>query len=859
MNINKINEFILTSDSDVYKNKIDTDSTSTYDILLCFIGVASVISMLLLCLHIFSVPLMLSITAGIIFTAVFVVLKKIQLHDIRFFPIFFVIIIIFTVIFRIGSFTHYQGGQDQGLYVSMSETIVRDNGINFYDSFGASLPMDKEIIDNYNKLTTVNDTNYINNLPGVISVDGSRSFNQIVFYPLSSVWMAVFKFIFGMGNHGLAIKFFSILIVIGVYLLTLELTAYNYKTALIACLLASLNPAFVFFSKFPVSETVAMAFSINGFYFLSRAVNCNNKNSKIFFYVTSAILLGMFNFIRMSFILYLPTLAIILITPFIFNDKRRHQKHIFIYILGVLGLFVCSWLWYYFYQPGLFKPMVNIVFIPFLKKYRYILISAFFIFIVIFFFVFFFVKKYKEKIDKFANNIAEKAECFLPYFRILIIAFSAFRMVQLCTKGFIDSGGFTHLNGNEFFNFKLSSLYRLIQIISPFLFILFFLPPILKIKFNRVQTLLIFTISVIWAAVQIDRWCTLHIYYYTRYIVSDMLLYSIVLVSIILGKMMERKAIYKNYAVFIIISAVLYSSIFSGVQIGKAETEITELFQSVDKKVLPNDVILSSAGLAINTPIKCYFNKPLYHLDGGDNELNTRIINKFWDYAGNKYSNIYLLTPDDYSWNPEKYGLELIDRFEYKYGFFNNTVSYEIPPDKTEVRNIRQLLLPLKYRERIRIVHLYKLVGYYKPALILLPVPMVMPTEIGDSIFTSGLYDHHTRNEVRNSRNNNGYLESYSNEENYLVFGPFQNANSGLYRIEYMLELPEYDTDMELALIGVLAQAGEILIDKATIFYGDENPTIEVELDMDYSGFEIRLKTYVPGVVFKGYTVTKLK
>jgi hypothetical protein len=841
MEIGKSNKINLTLDSSTAKTSINTNSISTYDILLCFIAVASVIGMLLLCFRIFNIPIMLSITAGIIFTAIFILLKKIQIIDIRFLSIFFVIIIIFAVIFRTGSFTHYQGGQDQGLYVSMSEAIVRDKSVDFYDSFGASLPQEEVILDNYRV-----------NLSGASNFDSSRFLYQIEFYPLNAVWMAVFKFIFGMGNHGFAIKFFSILVVIGVYLLTLELTSYNYKTAYIACLFAAINPAFVFFSKFPVSETLTMAFSVNGFYFLLRAVNCDNRSNKNFFYLISALLLGMFNFIRMSFLLYLPTLAIIFIIPFVFIDKRRHQKHIFFYVSGVIGLFVSSWLWYYFYQPGLFMGMAILVFIPFLKSYKYILILALFIFIVILFFV----KKYIEKIDKFANRITQKAEHFSPHFLIFILALSAFKIIQLCIVGYSFDGN-TFLDGNEFFNFRFSSLYRLIQVISPFLFILLFLPPLLKIKFNRVQTLLIITVSVIWAAILSDRWCILYLYYYARYIVSDMLLYSIILVSIILGLIMEMKTKNNKPVVFIIVCAVLYSCVFSGVQIGRAETEVTQLFQYIAKNVNSNDVILSFAGPRINTPIKYYFNKPLYQLNGGNSDLNTRIINKFWDYSGTNYSNIYIMTTDDYSYSSEKYGLELQGSFNYKERFFSDTL-HEVPYSNIKLESKKALLLPTEYKENTGIIYFYKMKDYYSVP-ILLPVPNVMPSKVGESIITSGLYDHNTFNISNKNRNNHGYLVSLSDEQNVLVYGPYQHVNSGSYQIEYSMDLPEHDQKIELATIKINARLGKKVFITSPVNYGNENIIIDFEIDRDYEDIEICLITYVSGVVFKGYTITKIK
>jgi len=815
---------------------IDSDSISTYDILLFFIGIASLIGMILLSLNYFDIPLMIIFSAGITIVIIFL-LKKINLIEKRSSSYLFIFILLITLVFRYGSFTHYLGGQDQGLYVNMSETILRDKSINFYDSFGASLPDDDLIKDNY-----------VPALPGVSVFDSNKNLLQIDFYPINSIWMAVSKYFFGIGKHGYSIQLFSFLIVIGIYLLTFEITNNNSRTALIAALIAAVNPAFTFFSRFPVSETMAMAFSLNGFYFLLRAIKCQNKKNKYFYFIISAILLGMFNFIRMSFILYLPTIVIIFMIPFIFQKYKHYQKSIFIYISIILILYISSWFWYYFYQPNLFKPMYNLVF----SKYFTILIPIIILFTLFTVFFYIYTKKNQEKVDIIANKVLIKIEHFLPLFLTFVLLLSSFRIIELCINGYGN-----YLEGKEFFNFRYSAIYVFFLLLSPLLFLLIFINPILKIKFNNLQNILLVSISIFWIAILLDRWVILYIYYYSRYVVSEMLMYSIILVSIIINELLNRKKIYNELAKFIIVFSLLYSILFSGIQINKAQTEITDLYSEIEEFIKEDDLIISFLDQSVNAPIKYYFNKPLYQINESNNDLNKRIINKFYEYSNEKYNNIYILTTKKYSNNLNEIGIDYVNEYEFKTGYFTNYAIHGIPANNNKVKSSLELLLPIKYIEQKAKIYVYKLINYFKPFQ---PIPEdFIPTVVGESYLITGLLDHHTLNISNDNRNNEGYLRSINNYENYLIYGPYQNIKKGEYNIKYLLRLPKNDEDIKLAQAVIKAKKGDIVFNIYDIYYNNDTPIINVNLMEDYNDIEICLKTFVSDVIFLGYEITKIK
>ena len=70
---------------------------------------------------------------------------------------------------------------------------------------------------------------------------------------------------------------------------------------------------------------------------------------------------------------------------------------------------------------------------------------------------------------------------------------------------------------------------------------LIFALPFLKVRFSRIQLSLILTISVAWMALFVGGFANVaYKYYYTRYITSEVLLYSIILVAIGLSFLLER-------------------------------------------------------------------------------------------------------------------------------------------------------------------------------------------------------------------------------------------------------------------------------------------------------------------------------
>jgi hypothetical protein len=328
--------------------------------------------------------------------------------------------------------------------------------------------------------------------------------------------------------------------------------------------------------------------------------------------------------------------------------------------------------------------------------------------------------------------------------------------------------------------------------------------------------------------------------------------------------MLHRKILYKIIAITVLFSSIVYSMYFAGIQINRAQTERTDLFNGLQEIVNSDDVVLSFIDSAFTTPIKYYFNHPLYWLRGGETELNKDIVNAFNSYIGSHYTNIYILTDSNHNEHSLR-GHELMGVYDFSYSRFSDTIDFppflrhDVERERwlaVEVESRREFLLPTVYKERFisRSMRLYRVTGEYNPILNI--SHHVFPAEIGETVFTSGRLNHYTENDNMLIRDEDGYMRSIADGANHLVFGPYQDATKGTYTIEVFLELPESEGDADVAVFRVTADAGQIILAVHTV--RDTGIfMMDLELDEDYSRVELCLITYVPGVVFMGYEVTR--
>ena len=229
-------------------------------------------------------------------------------------PVFPVILLVLlaALLFRAEPFLPLHGGQDQGVYVSMSAQLQREGSVFIDDPLPEALPSDlaRAVYDARMWRGRARAAQ-----PGIHqSRDRGEHVWHWQFYHLHPLWMAIFADLFGDGARFYALTFFSLLSIVGLCLLVLEMTG-SRMAALVTGMLLAINPLHVFFSRLHVTEIVALAFSAVGFYYLARAArgvqSAAPPASTASLAALSALSLSLVFFVRITGFLYLPLLVLV--------------------------------------------------------------------------------------------------------------------------------------------------------------------------------------------------------------------------------------------------------------------------------------------------------------------------------------------------------------------------------------------------------------------------------------------------------------------------------------------------------------------------------------------------------------------
>lgn len=674
-------------------NETEKVSLTFFDILLIWVGISSLIIIISLSMDMFSPPAIL--TVSLILLSLLLITSRLKLiREIRFNRIFFFLLLI-AFLLRFSHSTYYMGHQDQGSYVNMSATMSRTGGVAFIDRLRESLPdYLKEKYDSYNE-------------PGVGQVDNAETSSYSVkFYPMHPAWMAISTYIFGEGRHIYSLLFFSLVGLAGMYLLTMELTGNNKWAGYITLLFGVLNPGLVFFSTFPVGELLALCFSINGFYLLIRGINCKNKFLRIILLTGSALLFFAFCFTRMTLFIFFPIL--LLVTGFtFFNSKYFHLRlPLTIYFLAIISIFGLSWIFYYFKQPFLADQMYQIAFSPIIKKLGISIIPAA-LFPIVLIVLYLKISKFQAYVKNVLSWLEKKATIFLAY--SLAISFIFFP--ELYSKGMEALS----LSKPYPFMFQFSTIYTFMLLVSPCLLLLLLISPLIRIKYQRIQLLLVFFLVEIWFINLIQNPIIYPLYYFSRYLCSEVIPYALIFCGILLSNLIATTK-WKLFSTVIILLTSVYFAYFSVIQIGHRQTENPEVLYQLDQIIDYDDVLLFNYPLQLDnrilsTPLKLFFNKQVFVNTSEISEERIQTINYFSDNSGSKYDDIYLLDQNPLDLSEEGYGnsLVLVGKYDYSFTSIDNDPSYKLGP-LNQPETWKQLLLPYKYVEYHSPLFLYKVV-----------------------------------------------------------------------------------------------------------------------------------------------------
>jgi hypothetical protein len=648
-----------------------------FELLLTWIVSVSIIGIILLVFNVFN-SINSLIMGTILLIGIYRIFKfRIELKEVN---TGLLLILLIALLFRARPYLWVMGGQDQGLYVNMSSyyenygtTFVKDNvRETLYDTEKTeydrihqkmNYKSNKDLKGLYptNPDSSKKLTNHAHHLPGVYIKDLSKSEYVFQFYPLHPLWMSMFGKLFGSSNRVYSLVFFSLLTIILFYLIAFELSGNNKAGYLVAFFL-SINPLHSFFSKFPVSEIVALFFSSGGFYCLIKFYNQRKKEINVFYlYLSAGLFLCLF-FTRISGFMYMPffyILLLLIITQPWNEDNKILLKYIMIYSIFIIILFSLS-LWYGMVYSYAYSVDIYRIFPKLLGTHWLIILLLFLFSFIIFPFIIIILKNYLK--EKTIKSIILKSTS--PLFNILsislflIILFGFIRAIQFLNEGQLEA-------------FNSSSTVVCISYLSLFGFILF-LPALNKIRRERniLYGSLVFFLIIFWFINTIMRQSIPYQYYYARYLLNEIIPYSFLLISLYLGDMYEKRSFHRNIAVIFIVAICIYSLYFTLQQFKGSEADgAAESLERIERHLDEKDLIFITFNDAqIITSLKYYYNLNTFYIDDF-NKIPDNLLLTITD----KFNDLYVLSTIPVT----NETFTFIDNIAYKHGVFEHT--HKIP------------------------------------------------------------------------------------------------------------------------------------------------------------------------------------
>jgi hypothetical protein len=500
------------------------------------------------------------------------------------------------LILRLEQWPNLAGGQDQGLYTNMSAALSRSGSINFIDPFRAKLPDDLQSIYDQAHLLSVN------------LVDSSLSLFTIEFYPLHPLWMAIGDSVSSPYGRHLSLLLFSLMGLAGAYQLSLEIDKRKEVAQLFVALLV-VNPALVFFTKFPVTEVVAFAFAINGFLFLIRYLRATTSQSRHLNLLLTLLCFLSLGATRWQIILYAPFFLVLFIaalTP-VFTQRLRTQILIIVSSIGFT--LIPTLLYYKFAQPTLFAPMKATI-VDALPSTQILFIGT-----VLTSFGLLTLRQPRllKKLHKPSwQHQLSRLQSLAPVLLLLSFALSIFSILALYSSGVMPPWEYPVPLG-DLYLFRFHSFYRLILFASPMAIVLLFMAPFISKSRSSILAAAYLFGALLWIVI-LTRPIVPYLYYYGRYLVVDMLPLVLLLASILCIDLGEQRS--KFMMKLFYSSMLLYGLVFSALQIAHTEGEPRDTFEHFASLINDDDIlILPVLDQRVVVPLRVTFERSVFVIE----------------------------------------------------------------------------------------------------------------------------------------------------------------------------------------------------------------------------------------------------
>lgn len=521
-----------------------------------------------------------------------------------------VLLTLVCLFFRVPAYHYVLGGQDEGVYVNMAHYIAQTGGVEVRD-----VPLEKLVGSPLAKIY-LDDNRGSAYLPGVYVFNKSDARLEFQFYHLFPVWMALFAGLLGSASGVYALNFFAWLSVIFLYRLALVVSD-SRRTALLAGMLLALNPLHAFFSKFPVTETVALAFSLIGFTYLAifRKEDEGSRHHRWLWISVASF--GCLFATRISGFMYMPFLIALVAASSIGDSDRPLRKAMCAWGLALTGLYALS-VWYGLHWSGHYSRDIYRLSFERLFHHKWhagvavavVLILGAWLAVV-------FLSRSDRRRNQMSRYIVMPARQALGGIVALAMLAGLVRIYQLgWTDHFLHDrwlGERWHLAHAAWRSAEASSLFALLVYLGLLLPAGVYLLVARRQNNPSVEFLRFFVSGFLGYAVLL-QWTVPYGPYYARYLLSEVVPYLGLFVVLAWSGM--RLGIWKQVVGSLLGISLLYMAYASAAQLGKIEND--GLYGSLKQLLAPvdsSDLVLMTS-LGPGWPVRSQIKTPIVYTFG---------------------------------------------------------------------------------------------------------------------------------------------------------------------------------------------------------------------------------------------------
>lgn len=699
---------------------------TVFTIIMTGIYIVSFVSIVLLEFGIFRIDYLLAIIIIMFILALMVFFFSKPIPKIK--PVFHieaVHIIMFIILFlaaflRLPPSNYVMGGQDQGLYVNIGNNIANTGKIFIKDTLFDALSGNPELKDYYIKSNymwtgkAIEDKYEGTFVPGIYVKDIDKGELVPQFYHLQPAWFAISNKLLGVERSTYPLFIFSMLSIIAIYLLSYSIF-HNRLISVISALLLAVNPLHSFMSRFPVTEVTASMFFLSALYFY-----LESENKNIYLLILSMLSFGCLFFTRITGFLFLPVLFFFLLYFQVFERSSAKRRNVLFFMTGIFVLYLFSLyhglVFSFPYSHDIYKNNMGFENLNLLGKPELKAIVCGVLIMMFLYLLYFIVGRFRNEFRKFWYHMAKNKILIVSSILVVILLMIGHKAYKL---------GFTNkLVGDPWIGERwkmagqgIKSLrnYFNLVVLSKFLTplgILFFFSGIymlLKKSFYNKSFLILGLFTINFFLINtVGNYTTPYLYYYARYLLSELLPLMIITISFALVYFLNlsNRVRVKRTVFFIIMLVLLAPPIFySSLQAKGTELKgFYEGFKQIDDELKGKPILFIDSNSSYTgqikpnskdwilgkliTPLRFTFSRETFIFDS--KELNKEKLRELFTFFKKQGYDVFSIS----------------NNTEVKYEYLKHIKDVAIAFEQMEISSSR----PKKYNNRELHVSIYRYV-----------------------------------------------------------------------------------------------------------------------------------------------------